>query len=238
MQTTKAKILSLLKRRGRLPVDALSDELGLAPMTVRQHLTSLERDRLIEAVPERQPKGRPHYIYSLTAHGEDSFPKRYDWLAVQLLNEIGEMDPLDLAGMKPSERKGRLLARVADRAATPHLARLRALAPDDRVREIVPILQRESGFVELSESSDAYEIVDYNCMYRPITGETSELCAWHRRFISLLLGVDATASTGDGEGFRCRFVLRKPFGTPPPVERLAAASDGRFDYMSAQEVFQ
>jgi predicted ArsR family transcriptional regulator len=237
MQTTKAKILSLLKRRGRLAVDALSDELGLAPMTVRQHLTSLERDRLVEAVPERQPKGRPHYIYGLTPQGEESFPKRYDWLAAQVLAEVGEMDPLELDGLSPPQRTEHILARLARRVAAPHAAKLHSMDLEDRVREVVSILQRESGFVECNDSNDAYEIIDFNCMYRAVTGETSDLCAWHRHFVSLLLDIPPAASVANGEGFRCRYVVRKLNGVDARSGR-SSMMPGNYALLSPQEVRQ
>jgi len=208
MQTTKAQILSLLKRRGRLAVDVLSEELGLAPMTVRQHLTSLERDRLIEATPERQPKGRPHYIYTLTQRGEDTFPKRYEWLAAEVLTELGHMDPFDLTGLTPSQRTEFVLDRIADRIVAQHSARLRNLPVEDRVREVAALLQRESGFVEWSRTSDGYEIDDYNCMYRVLTGETSNACSWHRRIISLLAGPSAAPHVqAEATGARCRYLV-------------------------------
>jgi predicted ArsR family transcriptional regulator len=235
MQTTKAKILSLLKRRGRLAVDILSDELNLAPMTVRQHLTSLERDRLVEAVPERQPKGRPHYIYGLTAQGEESFHKRYDWLTAEVFTEIGAMDPLELTGLGPSERTEYIIARLADRVAAPHLSRLRSMDLEDRVREAVSILQRESGFVECNDTSELYEIIDFNCMYRAVTRETSDLCAWHRHFVSLLLGVSPDPSAATGEGFRCRFAVRKFSGVEAGARRSPAAQ-ADLVLLSSQEV--
>ncbi len=208
MQTTKAQILALLKRRGRLPVDSLSEELGLAPMTVRQHLTSLERDRLIDAAPERQPKGRPRYVYSLTDRGEDTFPKRYDWLAAELLAEVGRMDPLDLTGLTPAERTEFILDQIADRMVAQHSARLRGLSLDARVREVAALLQRESGFVEWAKTADGYEICDYNCKYRALTDETSDACSWHRRVIGRLVGPPATFySAAERGGACCRYVV-------------------------------
>src|SRR5690348_11523528 len=169
MQTTKGQILALLKRRARHTVDGLADELGLAPMTIRQHLTSLERDGFVEAQAERQPKGRPHYVYSLTGKGEATFPKRYDRLAAQVLEEVGRLDPSAIAGLEPSERSEYLLDRIAARTVDQHAPRIRDLPLEERVREVAAILQEESGFVEWAKTEQGYEIVDYNCIYRTLT---------------------------------------------------------------------
>ncbi|MBI4299956.1 MAG: DeoR family transcriptional regulator, partial [Chloroflexi bacterium] len=44
MQSTRGHIVELLKRHGGATVDELSKVLGLASMTIRQHLAILERD--------------------------------------------------------------------------------------------------------------------------------------------------------------------------------------------------
>ena len=44
MHSTKNEILALLKRSDGASVEELSTALGFASMTVRQHLTALERD--------------------------------------------------------------------------------------------------------------------------------------------------------------------------------------------------
>src|SRR3989337_1077020 len=86
LQSSKHEILAYLKRTGGSAVDGVAQALGLAPVTVRQHLTALQRDDLVESSAIRRPTGRPHYEYRLTRRGEDTFPRRYDRLAGMLLH--------------------------------------------------------------------------------------------------------------------------------------------------------
>jgi predicted ArsR family transcriptional regulator len=188
MQTTKSQILALLKRSEPLTVGALTEALGLAPMTVRQHLTSLERDGLVCAAAERQPKGRPHYLYRLTEQGERSFPRRYDRLASQLLKEISLLDPFDLAALGPADRIDHMLRRLADRAVEQYALRLAGASLEERVRQVAAILQEESGFVEWESAGGRLTLRDYNCMYRSLTDPRGAVCAWHRRLIERLVG--------------------------------------------------
>ena len=67
MTSTKGEILALLKRNGGHSVSELAAALKLAPITVRQHLTHLQRDGLVVAEQGPQGSGRPHYIFRLTA---------------------------------------------------------------------------------------------------------------------------------------------------------------------------
>ena len=73
MHNTKTEILALLKRSDGATVDDIATSLSLASMTVRQHLTALQRDALIQAQEVRRATGRPHYLYSPERRG----PPRY-----------------------------------------------------------------------------------------------------------------------------------------------------------------
>ena len=203
MQTTKGQILALLKRRARHTVDGLAEELGLAPMTIRQHLTSLERDGFVEAQAERQPKGRPHYVYSLTEKGESTFPKRYDRLAAQMLDEIGRLDPAAIANLDPAERSDYVLDRIAGRIVEKHAARLRELPIEERISEVAAILQEESGFVEWAKTEQGYEIVDYNCIHRTLTASPDGACSWHRRIIGGLVDLPPVEEGHFASGGTC-----------------------------------
>jgi predicted ArsR family transcriptional regulator len=208
MQTTKGQILWLLKRNGRETVDHLAEELTLAQMTIRQHLSALERDGLISMREERQRKGRPHFVYSLTEKGEDTFPKRYDRLAAQVLDELGNVDATEIAELSPAERTALLFRRIADRLISLHRERLATLSLRDRVEAVAAILEPESGLVEWLATADGYEIRDYNCVYRRLAGSNAAGCAWHQRVIGYLVGVPPKRSeTDERNGTCCRYVI-------------------------------
>jgi predicted ArsR family transcriptional regulator len=75
LHSTKSLILAFIKRNWRSTVDELAQALGLAPMTVRQHLTAPQCDDLLEAEPVRRATGRPHYIYRLTRRGDNALER-------------------------------------------------------------------------------------------------------------------------------------------------------------------
>ena len=59
MQATRQEILDYLRRLGHATVRDLGAHLGLTATGIRQHLTVLERDGMIEAHEERGRVGRP-----------------------------------------------------------------------------------------------------------------------------------------------------------------------------------
>ena len=75
MQSTRQQILEYLQRHGRGTVKELGALLGLTSTGIRQHLTVLERDGLVEAHEERGRVGRPTLVYSLTAKRRRALPE-------------------------------------------------------------------------------------------------------------------------------------------------------------------
>jgi predicted ArsR family transcriptional regulator len=221
MQSTKSEILALLKRSGGSTVEVLASALGLARMTVRQHLATLERDELVTAREVRRPTGRPHFVYSLSDKGEEAFPKRYDRLADMIIDEVALLDSSEIEGLSPAEKKGLLFRKLARRVAAQYAPRLGGRCLEERVSKVAEILEAESGFAEWRKVGGGYEILDYNCVYRKVAENQEEVCAWHRELIRLLLGGKARAvefqSVG---GDRCRFVIE---GEDP----LAEGEDSR-----------
>ncbi|HEY8489876.1 MAG TPA: winged helix-turn-helix transcriptional regulator [Dehalococcoidia bacterium] len=213
MQTTKSQILEVLKRTGGSTVDELAQRLGLAPMTIRQHLTTLERDELVYASEVRRPTGRPHYVYRLTEKGDETFPRRYDRLATLLLQEVGGLDPREIEGRTAEEKTALVFEKVADRLAQQYAARLAGKSLEEKVAEVAAILHTEGGFADWARTERGFEIRDYNCVYRRVAATSGQVCQWHVRLLSRLLGTgvrcDERLSAG---GECCRFVIEVPEG--------------------------
>lgn len=213
MQTTKSQILEVLKRTGGSTVDELAQKLGLAPMTIRQHLTTLERDELVYASEVRRPTGRPHYVYRLTEKGDETFPRRYDRLATLLLQEVAHLDPREFEGRTAEEKTALVFEKVADRLAQQYAARLAGKSLEEKVVEVASILQAEGGFADWVRTDQGFEIRDYNCVYRRVASSNSHVCQWHVRLLSRLLGTEARCDERMSAGGECcRFVIEIPEG--------------------------
>ena len=207
MQTTKSQILSLLKRSGGNTVEELASSLSLARMTVRQHLATLERDDLVTAREVRRATGRPHFLYTLTDKGEETFPKRYDRLADMIIDEVALLDGSEIEGLSPVEKKALLFRKLAQRLALQYAPRVEGKDLEERVQTVTEILQSESGFAEWRKLDAGFEILDYNCAYRKVA-ENQDLCAWHLEFLTELLGDNVRAVSFQNKGGDlCRFLV-------------------------------
>ncbi|HZP26642.1 MAG TPA: winged helix-turn-helix transcriptional regulator [Dehalococcoidia bacterium] len=212
MQSTKSHILSHLKRHGGSSVDELAQALGLAHMTVRQHLTGLERDGLISSREVRRATGRPHHIFVLAEKAEEEvFPKRYDRLANLMLEEIASLESGEIAGLSSDEKKQLLFRKMTTRLARRYAPRLQGKPLPERVQLVASILETEGGFAEWRKSEAGFEIIDYNCIYRKVAAADDHVCDWHVNLLAQLLGQDVScnqfARTGED---CCRFLVTDP----------------------------
>ena len=209
MQSTKEQILAHLKRSGGSTVDGLAGMFGLARMTIRQHLATLERDGLVVSKEERRQRGRPHLLFSLSDRGQELFPKRYDRLADLALQEVAFLDAEDIAGLSPQEKKKLLLSKMAERVYLQHEGRVQGKSLPERVAAVADILREEGGFAEWRAEDEEYEIIDYNCVYRRVADSHEDLCHWHLTLLSRLLGQDVKCDQFMSRGAEsCRFVVR------------------------------
>jgi predicted ArsR family transcriptional regulator len=206
MHSTKTEILTLLKRSDGATVDDLSTSIGVASMTVRQHLVALERDALVQAEEVRRATGRPHFRYRLTDDGHRSLSDGYDRLVALLLEEAGCLDPGELAG-SAEDRRNALVRRAARALAQKHRAGVAALAGAARMERIVSILRTYGGFAEFHQHEDGFELRDFNCIIRENVGAGP--CEWHHTFLAEVLDAQVRLAQRpeDGCAICCRYVI-------------------------------
>ncbi len=182
MQSTRQQILEYLQRHGRGTVRELGDLLGLTSTGIRQHLTVLERDGLVDAREERGRVGRPTLVYSLTEKADGLFPKTYDVLANLILEEIRSTDG--------NERLQQLLQRVAHRLASPYIDRVKNRPLPDRIKETARIMEEQGCLVDWSESEGEFLIDEYTCPFPKTAERDRAVCALHVEFVHTLAGSD------------------------------------------------
>ncbi|MEX2226740.1 MAG: hypothetical protein WEB52_09860 [Dehalococcoidia bacterium] len=207
MHSTKTEILTLLKRSDGATVDDLSTSIGLASMTVRQHLVALERDALVQADEVRRATGRPHFRYRLTDEGHRRISDGYDRLVALLIEEAGALEPGEVAGPAPVERRNALVRRAARALANRHRADVAAAVGLDKMERVVAILKTYGGFAEFHEHEDGFELRDFNCIIRENVG--SGPCEWHQTFLSEVFGAEVRLEMRpeDGCAMCCRYVI-------------------------------
>jgi predicted ArsR family transcriptional regulator len=201
MQATRQQILDFLRRNGRATVKDLDSHLGLTSTGVRQHLTVLEREGLVEAHEERGHVGRPALVYQLSDKGDGLYPKKYDQLANVLLEEVRQV-----AGGQALQT---LLRRVALRFADSYAERLEGKSLPERVNEATQIINERGSEADCVKEGEDWLIRQYTCPFPQVARTNSCVCALDVEFVRQMVGSDARLSTSLLRGDRaCTYRIR------------------------------
>ncbi len=180
---TRSKILSLIKSEQATTVKDISDLLNISQVAVRQHVTILLDENLVEMEPIRSRPGRPQHKFKITAEGDEQFPRCYDRISLDLLNELQDW--------QGSEAVQTLFQRQSERT----LQRLTAAAGDDGdVSNVLSLLAAdltERGFMAELCMSDrgTAELVYRNCAACSVAQLHPDICcAGHAHLLGRVVG--------------------------------------------------
>jgi predicted ArsR family transcriptional regulator len=200
--TTRGRILLLLKTNGRLSAGQLSSELGLTEMAVRRHMYALEREGSISVISVKQAMGRPIHTYELTMQADDRFPKNYNLLALDLLEELAE-DP-ETAGLITRMFEGRQ-KKLLDR----YEPRMTGKSLEQKVAEL-ELIQNAGGYMAKAEdkANGQYILYEYNCPIAQVAGKYEQACSCELSLFESLLQtkVERTECLAKGGG-RCSYTI-------------------------------
>ncbi|MHB0969481.1 MAG: helix-turn-helix transcriptional regulator [Thermoanaerobaculia bacterium] len=208
---SRRAILHAIKLRGSATIAELSTQLEMTGEAVRQQLIQLQKEEWVSTVSQRESdrvhSGRPAAHFRLTVAGEHLFPKRYDRLALALLDAVGRLD-------------GDLVTQVFELVAEQEVrfweARLAGAGFDERIEAIRDVYCSEHPFAELERMGDGtIHLSERNCPYLNVANSRPGLCNISLHILRKLLGVDVQRlqrmEAGDD---RCVFRIdpKKPLG--------------------------
>lgn len=177
--STRRQILQLLRTEGSLTAQQLADQLKITSMGVRRHLTMLERDGLIQVQTQRQPTGRPTFVYRLTATGLDTFPKSYDLLATQVLDVV--------RATQGEAQISQIFAGRMDQLYEQYAPRMRGKNLAERVQELAKI-QEEAGYMARWEKvKGGYLLKEQNCAIYRVACRFQDACQFEIELFRRLL---------------------------------------------------
>ncbi len=206
-RSTRMEVLESLRRRPA-SAESVSAELGITPNAVRQHLTNLERDGLVKSEPQRNVRGRPSLVFSLTDRADGVFPKRYGQLATMVLTELNEIGGDGLLD--------EVFRRVATRHADAVAPTLDGLEFDEKVERVVNWIRRAGTLAEKEETEEGIRVTIHNCPFRNTALKFPQVCTITPHMLNQLLEapVSQEASIHRHDPF-CSFVVQRPSAADP-----------------------
>lgn len=202
MQSTRERILNILKECGQTTVDSLSHELGLTAVTIRHHLDILRGEGLIASplIRRRKTPGRPQYVYTLADKAASFFPKRYGQLTNLILDELR-------SHLSPAEMD-QLMRNIGERIASQAgLSRKDGL--ETRLIAVTDFLN-ELGYMARWEQQDDgdYALHVANCPYEAVSHQNHQICTIDMTLLTCLLGTSpqriAWSTQGDHD---CSYLI-------------------------------
>ncbi|HEY4684168.1 MAG TPA: metalloregulator ArsR/SmtB family transcription factor [Candidatus Acidoferrales bacterium] len=181
METTRQRVLELIKRHPQCTVSQLAVSLEISGMAVRRHISSLQGEGMISAGMSRQPRGRPVLRYSLTVKGEAQFPHTYDRLAIQLLDEVSRAS-------RPQQVK-RLLEHIGEKNAGEIAPRLAGKTLSGRVSELAKALTEQGYMAEYRvQRGKGLRLIEHNCALSEVSRRCPVICECELEMMRKLLG--------------------------------------------------
>jgi len=177
---TRERVMRLIKREGQVSVKTLTEEIGITPMAIRGHLNKLEKDDLIHVDTVRQKLGRPLQVFSLTEKGDSFFPQDYGNFAVELLQDLKEMDDGKTLSLVMQRREDRIFADLEKRMSHLDL--------DQRMEEYNQFVDSHGHMPILEKTADKrYVLSINNCSLKAVVERfpvccDSEVSLIHRLF--------------------------------------------------------
>lgn len=151
-----------------MTANELAETLGISSMGVRQHLTILEKDGLVEHHREKLQRGRPVHLYYLTEKGNNLFPTTYDSFAVDLLDEVVKFNG---SGFINKVFRSRMKSQT-----DVYKQRLKGKTLEDKVNELAQIRTEEGYMAEVTDEGDDYVLIEYNCPILTIVDKYPHVC--------------------------------------------------------------
>lgn len=182
-ETTRRRILEVLRRRGPCTFQELADAIGITRMGVYQHLQVLVSAELVRFEQERAGVGRPRNRYNRTAAADEVFPRRYGEFANGLIGDLRALGGEELVDRVFMQRCARMEAQYRERVADKPLA--------ERVIAVAAILE-ENGYMADWRQVDeqTFEIREHNCAICAVAQANGVACKYELVLLSRLLRAD------------------------------------------------
>ena len=168
----KRALLDLIKRLGPTEATELAKRLRLTDVAVRQHLTALQENGLVESVLQPpKGRGRPSARWALTEVAADLFPDRHADLTVDFIK----------ATRKALGENG--LLRIVEVRAKDQVNVYRRLLPRNaslkkRVEALAKQRSSEGYMAEvITEKPGRYLLIEHHCPICEAARECQGLCA-------------------------------------------------------------
>lgn len=198
-------LLDHLRRHRAASVGELGDLLGVTATAIRQRLTRLMAEGLVERqlrapaggddAIARHGRGRPSYDYRLSERGREATGDNYHDLAEILWEEVREIEDRQV-------RVG-LVQRVAERLARRYSGRVGGEGVAERMRDLMRLMGEREVPVDVDTRGGLPVLTMLACPYPKLAEQDRGICAVEKAMLSEVLGQGVRLSECRLDGGTC-----------------------------------
>jgi len=189
-----ADLLDLIRVAGPLSVSDLADAMEVTATAVRQRLTRLMAQAMIEREAFRAGRGRPKHRYSLTEKSSRQTGSNFTDLARALWGEVSA---------KGDNSQGRdVLRRISRALAAGYAAQIQGTTPEERLESLAGLLNQKRVPAGIGASagiaSDGHAArAAQACSYPNLAEQDQNGCSREKTMFSELIGSEVELSNVD-----------------------------------------
>ena len=197
---SRGRIVALLQR-GALTADEIAAELGLTGAAIRAHVTSMERDGVVQRAGQRTGTTRPSQTFTLTPEVEQLLSGAYVPLLIELVRQSAALvDPETLRALMRNTGRGLAAAFPRSAGSDGSLA--------ERLNDVSVLLNEQFGSTMKVETvNNHYVLRGFGCPLAALTGNHPTVCLAIESLIATLLDTRVRDCCDRAERPRCCFEI-------------------------------
>lgn len=195
LDQSEYEFLSALHRMSSGTIQEIGNEIGVTATAIRQRLTRLQGQGLINRKLVRVRRGRPHYVYQLTEKGIRHLGDNYGDLALIMWREIQKIGDKTI--------RETLTVRVRD-ALVARFGLVHGATLHERLEKLRDNLVERGYDVEVQTRGDALPVLRENaCPYQELADADRSICHLEQEVFQQVLGTSIKLSQCCLDGHHC-----------------------------------
>jgi DeoR family transcriptional regulator, suf operon transcriptional repressor len=200
-ETSDHGLIELLRERGALGIAELTAAMHVTATAVRQRLSRLMNQGLVERQTSKPPRGRPSHCYSLTEKGRRQTASNFADLTVALWQEV--------RSIKDAQMRRGLLERIAKTMAGMYRGEICGRDTRQRMQSISELMaERKLPFTverkpQSNRASTLPVLTAHACPYPELAEQDRGICAVEKMLFTELLGEKVRLSDCRLDGATC-----------------------------------
>jgi len=194
-ESSDGVLLQLLRRQGPMSISDLVSAMAVTATAVRQRLSRLMPQGLIERESFKGPRGRPGHRYTLTEKARRQAGSNFADLAMVMWDEV--------RGVKDPEVRRGLLSRIAKSLAARYVDKVGEGPLPERMQAITTLFAERGIPLEAVSDAGRPSLTVLECPYPELAEKDRGICAVEKLLFEELLDRDVRLSQCRLDGHSC-----------------------------------